>query len=209
MERQAEGFEALQAVLPSIYAGKTAVQPKLIGPDCHASPSNLLAFNQYAVERNVSMHALTYHEYLQGAMTGTPACISCLPRVSMHALAYHESACIPLPTTSQHARPCLPRVSMHTLTTPLPTTSISKAPIIAPLVHNGANHRYTCSQWCQSSRFEMWFSPQHLLPTYYLPVGGCKPRLHTPKAVTYHEQSHYCRFMIGHSLGRMGSGIKN
>ena len=26
---------------------------------------------------------------------------------------------------------------------------------------------------------------------------------HTPKAVTYHEQSHYCRFMIGHSLGRM------
>ena len=29
----------------------------------------------------------------------------------------------------------------------------------------------------------------------------CPP--HTPKAVTYHEQSHYCRFMIGHSLGRM------
>ena len=27
---------------------------------------------------------------------------------------------------------------------------------------------------------------------------------HTPKAVTYHEQSHYCKFMIGHSLGRMG-----
>ena len=26
---------------------------------------------------------------------------------------------------------------------------------------------------------------------------------HTPKAVTYHKQSHYCRFMIGHSLGRM------
>ena len=25
----------------------------------------------------------------------------------------------------------------------------------------------------------------------------------TPKAVTYHEQPHYCRFMIGHSLGRM------
>ena len=25
---------------------------------------------------------------------------------------------------------------------------------------------------------------------------------HTPKAVTYHEQSHYCRSMIGHSLGR-------
>ena len=27
---------------------------------------------------------------------------------------------------------------------------------------------------------------------------------HTPKAVTYHEQSHYCRFMIGHSLGAYG-----
>ena len=26
---------------------------------------------------------------------------------------------------------------------------------------------------------------------------------HTPKAVTYHEQPDYCRFMIGHSLGRM------
>ena len=26
---------------------------------------------------------------------------------------------------------------------------------------------------------------------------------HTPKGVTYHEQSHYCRFMIRHSLGRM------
>ena len=25
----------------------------------------------------------------------------------------------------------------------------------------------------------------------------------TPKAVTYHEQSHYCRSMIGRSLGRM------
>ena len=30
--------------------------------------------------------------------------------------------------------------------------------------------------------------------------AGAKPRLHTPKAVTYHEQPHYCRFMIGHSL---------
>ena len=29
------------------------------------------------------------------------------------------------------------------------------------------------------------------------------PPPHTPKAVTYHEQSHYCRFVIGHSLGRM------
>ena len=30
---------------------------------------------------------------------------------------------------------------------------------------------------------------------------------HTPKAVTYHEQPHHCRFMIGHSLGRMESSI--
>ena len=29
-----------------------------------------------------------------------------------------------------------------------------------------------------------------------------KTHLHTPKAVAYHE-SHYCRCMIGHSLGRM------
>ena len=28
---------------------------------------------------------------------------------------------------------------------------------------------------------------------------------HTLKAVTYHEQSQYCRFMIGHSLGRIES----
>ena len=32
--------------------------------------------------------------------------------------------------------------------------------------------------------------------------------LHTPKAVAYHEQPHYCRFMIGHSLGHMESRIK-
>ena len=35
--------------------------------------------------------------------------------------------------------------------------------------------------------------------------AGSKTRLHTPKAVTYHEQSHYCRIMIGHSLGRVES----
>ena len=35
-----------------------------------------------------------------------------------------------------------------------------------------------------------------------------KTRLHTPKAVTYHEQPHCCRFMIGHSLGRMESRLK-
>ena len=30
--------------------------------------------------------------------------------------------------------------------------------------------------------------------------AGAKTRLRTPKAVTYHEQPHYCRFIIGHSL---------
>ena len=35
-----------------------------------------------------------------------------------------------------------------------------------------------------------------------------KTRLHTPKAVTYHEQPQYCRFMIGHSLVRVESKIK-
>ena len=38
--------------------------------------------------------------------------------------------------------------------------------------------------------------------------AGAKTRLHTPQAVTYHEQPHCCRFMIGHSLGRMESKIK-
>ena len=38
--------------------------------------------------------------------------------------------------------------------------------------------------------------------------AGAKTRLHTPKAVTYHEQPDYCRFMIGHSLGRMESRNK-
>ena len=38
--------------------------------------------------------------------------------------------------------------------------------------------------------------------------AGAKTRLHNPKAVTYHEQPHYCRFMIGHSLGRVESRIK-
>ena len=36
-------------------------------------------------------------------------------------------------------------------------------------------------------------------------LSDSKTQLHTPKAVTYHEQSHYCWFMIGHSLGRMES----
>ena len=38
--------------------------------------------------------------------------------------------------------------------------------------------------------------------------AGAKTRLHTPKAVTYHEQPQYCRCMIGHSLGRIESRIK-
>ena len=38
--------------------------------------------------------------------------------------------------------------------------------------------------------------------------AGAKTRLHTPKAVAYHEQPHYCRFRIGHSFGRMESRIK-
>ena len=48
-----------------------------------------------------------------------------------------------------------------------------------------------------------------LHPSTHVPGAGCKTRLHTPKAVTYHEQSHHCRFMIGHSLGRMESRICN
>ena len=40
------------------------------------------------------------------------------------------------------------------------------------------------------------------------PAGaGRKAHLHTPKGVTYHEQPHYCRSMIGHSLGRTESWI--
>ena len=47
----------------------------------------------------------------------------------------------------------------------------------------------------------------HLLCAPAPRVGWWEPFLHTPKAVTYHEQSHYCRFMIGHSLGRMESRV--
>ena len=56
---------------------------------------------------------------------------------------------------------------------------------ITPIFQNGAK-----------SGFEMCFGPRTL-------GAGAKTRLHTPKAVAYHEQPHYCRFMIGHSLGRM------
>ena len=51
------------------------------------------------------------------------------------------------------------------------------------------------------SRFKMCFGPCTL-------GALANTRLHTPKAVTYHEQPHYCRFMIGHSLVRMESRIK-
>ena len=40
--------------------------------------------------------------------------------------------------------------------------------------------------------------------SYKRKCGKKLGNIHAPKAVTYHEQSHYCRFMIGHSLGRMG-----
>ena len=41
------------------------------------------------------------------------------------------------------------------------------------------------------------------------PAASCTAPLspYTPKAVTYHEQSHNCRFVMGHSLGRMGIPI--
>ena len=40
-------------------------------------------------------------------------------------------------------------------------------------------------------------------PHNVLPCGGNCIDLHAPKAVAYHEQSQYCRYMVGHSLGRM------
>ena len=47
--------------------------------------------------------------------------------------------------------------------------------------------------------FEICFC--YPIPAPLVPGPPTKTRLHTPKAVTYHEQPHYCRFMIGHSLG--------
>ena len=38
--------------------------------------------------------------------------------------------------------------------------------------------------------------------------AGAKTCFHTPKAVTYHAQPHYCMFMIGRSLWRMESRTK-
>ena len=66
---------------------------------------------------------------------------------------------------------------------------------------------------------QMWFrriyyknlnSRRVLVGTVGAPHPRCwdaiaKTHLNTPKAVTYHEQSHCYRFMIGHSLGRMES----
>ena len=43
---------------------------------------------------------------------------------------------------------------------------------------------------------EMWFASQH--PNEYVPGAGCKTRLHTPKAVTYHEQSQIIIMSINH-----------
>ena len=53
-------------------------------------------------------------------------------------------------------------------------------------------------------RMEMrfWLSDPGTLGGVGVPT---KKSLHTPKAVTYHEQSHSCRFVTGHSLGRMES----
>ena len=45
--------------------------------------------------------------------------------------------------------------------------------------------------------------PQH--PKCWDPISK---HPHTPKAVAYHKQSHYCEFMIGHSLGRMQSRFR-
>ena len=49
--------------------------------------------------------------------------------------------------------------------------------------------------------FQMGFGPSTF-------GARANTRLHTPKAVTYHGQPRYCRFVIGHSLGRMESRIK-
>ena len=71
-----------------------------------------------------------------------------------------------------------------------PISNLSLTSLLSFFCQNGAK-----------SGFEMCFGPSTL-------GAGAKTRLHTPNAVTYHEQPHYCRFMIGHSLGRMESRIK-
>ena len=63
-------------------------------------------------------------------------------------------------------------------------------------------HRFPSFQNGPKSGFEVCFGRPSTLG------AGAETRLHTPKAVTYHKQPHYCRFMIGHSLERMESRIK-
>ena len=55
------------------------------------------------------------------------------------------------------------------------------------------------------SDFFILDSRRVLAPAPKVPGSDIKTHLHTPKAVTYHEQFHCCRFAIGHSLGRMES----
>ena len=47
---------------------------------------------------------------------------------------------------------------------------------------------------------EVWVA---MITMACLACGTAPSSPHTPNTVTYHEQSRYCRFMIGHSLGRM------
>ena len=56
------------------------------------------------------------------------------------------------------------------------------------------NLKHECQQWLQDlAGFQGKFEVLSL----------CVGTPHAPTAVSYHEQSHYCRSMIGHSLGRM------
>ena len=48
-----------------------------------------------------------------------------------------------------------------------------------------------------------------ILTTFPIFYAVCMRTTYTPKAVTYHEQPHYCRLMIGHSLGAYGIIIGN
>ena len=62
--------------------------------------------------------------------------------------------------------------------------------------------RLFCQNGLQArSWFEMCF---YVLIPATLGVGA-KTRPHTPTGVAYHEQSQYCRFMIGHSRGHVES----
>jgi hypothetical protein len=50
-------------MLPSIYAGKTANIPKLIGPDWFDTASSH-DFFEIVNKTGVDLHAFTFHEYL-------------------------------------------------------------------------------------------------------------------------------------------------